>query len=601
MLCLFVLVMLEMLSVVFLRMLPIEATAALRAENGNVAALVAESGVTECLAWLRFQLSPPDGSASREPLYPSVYPSESQRTTQMGGGWSFCWSLTADDKTYPNGSDPIRAYTLVSVASRDGVPQRQARVQIVQDSFSRFAKFVNVWPSSMVYPLRSNTAPAGGPVHVNDKLRLWIAEGASFWTSPGSPPFSHGVTASGVFDAGQPGQDGFAYYQGNTSGSDPARLPYDPNLGPIKERYARMVAGGQQNMKAGAARLDMPANTFNLRDAAWGFGSLNPLPTADGVYVNSTGAGAVSGGITIVGTVEEMQLGFGGSQPAGSSTVDYGTNSWVKVEQPVAGRNSIDANQCVTVVTVKESSVTLPAGATLNGSPLSASMLILPGNTLVRKADGTFALYSGGLNGAIYVTENIQDLWGVNKGRRTIAVESNKATGKYRKIVVGGKESDSDGSFSVQAGEKGLLQAGMVDGDGDGVLDVPANADNVLGLVAYDVEVSSKLKPSGSWSAAHPATNPLYMIAVVLAGIPDVGGGYKVAGYDSGGSGCAYRIGGQVQCEAGAWGTTSGNGFTLGNTFFDPAAASSPPPYFPTLPTFSIKSYEDIPIVGGRL
>jgi hypothetical protein len=600
MLCLFVLVMLQILATVFLRMLPVEATAALRSENGNVASLVAESGVTECMAWLKFQLAPPNGSSPKEPLHPSVYPSQAQRTATVGGGWSYRWSLEADPETFPNGNNPTRGYTVKATAYRDGLAMREVKAQILQDSLSRYARFFEIWPSTVVHPVRTTTAPAGGPVHVNDVMRLWVPEGLGYWNSSGTPIFTHGLTSSGVFNANHAGQDGFAYFQGNYSGSDPEKLPYHPTNGPIKERYARMVNGGQQNVRSGLGELPLPKHTFNLRDAAWGFGNANYLPNTDGVYVNTDGMGAVAGGVYIRGVVEELELGYGGSQPAGSGVVNYAGNSWMKIEQPLSGRNSIDAHQCVTVVGVDEAPVTLPAGAVLNGTTLASPVVCQTGTTLVRSYDGTFKSYPGKLNGVVYGTENIQDLWGVNKGRRTITVESDKSQAKYRKIVLGGKESDVDNTFSTNAGEKGILQFGAVDADNDGILDKPSSAANVLGLIGYDVEVSAKLKRNQTWASGHPAGNPLFLYACVLAGMPDVGGGYKVEGYDSGGAGYCYRYGGQVQCEAGAWGTTSGQGFVHGTTAFDEAAAVSPPPYFPTLPTFTVKSYEDTPVMSGE-
>ncbi len=599
-------IVLFIISLAFLSLLPVEARSAVRSEKIAMGGLAADAGITDALAWLRYQLAPKDGSASREPLAASVYPNEAARTRTLGGGWIFRWRLEADSETYPNGNNNVRGYTIVARAYLNGVAQREARAQVIQESLSQYAALYDTWPDNLVQPVRSDSAPAGGPVHVNDVMRLWVPEGAAYWSSSGLPQYSDGLTASGTFNGSQ---DGFAYYQGNWSGTNADMRPYNDG-GPIESRYNRMVSGGRDEMVAGYDKVELPENTFVLRDAAWGFEASNTLPTAAGVYLNEE-SGSVSG-IYIKGDVEEMELGYGGSQPAGSGTVNYGDNSWVKLELPITGQRSITNNQNYTVVTILESSVTLPAGSVVNGSTLSAptsysantSSGTTTATTLMRKPDGTFEYHDSELNGVVYTDGNVQDVWGVNKGRRTLAVSSDKATGITHNIIIGGKESDasttSAGSFSTSAGEKGIIQFGATDTDGDGVLDAPTTADNVLGMIADNVYVSSKLKHNSSWSSSHPQSNPLYLYVTVLGGIADANGTYGVQSYDSGGGGWAYRYGARILNAAGAWGTTSGHGLINGNTFFDQPASLSPPPYFPSTPTFSIKSYEDIVVTDGE-
>ncbi|MCA9791711.1 MAG: hypothetical protein KC910_07945, partial [Candidatus Eremiobacteraeota bacterium] len=287
-----------------------------------------------------------------------------------------------------------------------------------------------------------------------------------------------------------------------------------------------------------------------------------------------------------------------GSQTAGSSTVSYGTNSWIKVEQYRSGVRAIDSNQCYTVVTVEDGSVVLPASATVNGSKLKSPLTVAVGNTILRQPDGTFTTYQGVGNGVVYATSDIDNLWGTNKGRRTVVCEQNKSTSTYGTIRIGGWQNDSTGTISKSAGQKGLLAYGVSDANHDGVLDAPSTAANALGLVAYDVSVSSSLKGSG-WSYSHPSNNPLYLYCSVVAGMSGRGGSYSVESYNSGGAGYAYRYGSRIQVEAGAWGTTSGHGLIMGTSYFDEASAVSPPPYFPALPTFSVVTYEDVPVFDG--
>ena len=313
-----------------------------------------------------------------------------------------------------------------------------------------------------------------------------------------------------------------------------------------------------------------------------------------------------------------MELGLGGLQPAGPLAlqggsnpvkVDYGTNSWVKVELPIAGQNSIDTNKNVTVVSV-ETPVTLPVGSVVNGAtPLAVATTYPAGTTLVRRADGRFESYSSRLNGVVYSTGDIKDLWGVNKGKRTIAAENDAGTGNYRDIYIGGKENDSNSNtatnLSLTAGRKGIIQFGATDADGDGVLDPPTNGNNTLGIVARKVLVSERLKQSGSWSGSHPQSNPLYIYAVVLGGLNGGQGTYAVENTDpngnwSGGAGWAYKYGSRIMANGGAWGSTSGHGLVEGNTFFDEEAVENPPPYFPSSPTFEVKAYRDVPVTDGE-
>ena len=593
----FFMVVLFIMASAFLVLIPVESRAAQRSATQTQGALVADAGVTEAVTWMRYQLAPPDGSPSKEPMASGVYLSEADRTTVLGKGWTYRWELVPDAETFPNGSNSIRAYTVVSKAFRNGELKRIAKAEIIQDSLSQYAALYDEWPSNLVMPVRSTSAPANGPVHINDVMRLWISEGAAFWNSAGTPKFSHGITASGTFGSGG---DGFAYYQSNWYGSDANKRPYDSN-GPIASRYDRMAVGGSAAVTAGTSDVPLPKNNFEIRDAAWGFNATNSLPSTNGVYLNEENGQL--GGIYIQGDVEEMQLGHGGTQPAlplnggsfpPSVNVDYGDNSWVKIEQPGSATNSIDQNKNVTVVTVK-TSFTIPANAVVNGSTQSSPFAVPADSTLVRNADGTFRHYPTELNGVVYTNGDIDNLWGTNKGRRTVSVESDPENGVTHDIVIAGKENDSNGNISLAAGEKGLLQFGATDADGDGVLDAPTDANNTLGLVGYNVRISSSLKQNSSWATSHPSTNPLYLFGIVLGGNQGQGGSYKVDGYDSGDGGWTYRYGSRIMGEGGAWGTTSGHGLINGNTFFDEPASLSPPPYFPSAPSFTVKAYQDLP------
>lgn len=577
----------------FLVLLPVESRAARHSEELAQASLTTDAGVNEAMNWLRDTLAPP----SEEPMAAGVYPSEANRTRAIGNGWTYRWELIADSQTYPNGSNQLRAYTIVSKAFKNGKIVREARAEVMQDSLSKYAELINVWPSNLVKPLRSDSAPAGGPVHVNDILRMWIPEGSDFWSSPGEPIFDHGLTAVDTGSANDGSQDGFLYYQGNWWGTDSNKRPYNSS-GPIESRYARMAVGGRDAMSSTANYVPLPNNTFSLKEAAWGFGQ-SDYPTNPGVYLNEV-SGDVQG-IYIEGDVEEMELGYGGFEKSDSNgNVNYGDNSWVKIELPINGQRKIDDGENWSVVSVEETQVVLPAGTTVNGSTSGSATIVPTGSTLLRNPDGEYEYYNSSGNGVVYATGDINDLWGVNKGRRTIAVEGDADNNIKHTIEIGGKENDDNGAISLAAGEKGLIQFGVVDADGDGVLDPPDTADNVLGLIARDVMISDRLKNNDRWDTAQPESNPLYLYAVVLAGLNGDGGTYAVEDYDDGEDGWAYRYGSRIMVDAGAWGTTSGHGLVNGNTFYDEAAAISPPPYFPSQTTFTLRSYFEQPALTGE-
>ena len=180
-------------------------------------------------------------------------------------------------------------------------------------------------------------------------------------------------------------------------------------------------------MNAFSDYVELPQNTFAMRDAAWGFNQGAP-PATLGVHLNEVD-GQLQG-LYVRGDVEEMQLGVGGTQPVPSAgTVNYGNNSWIKLEQPqnltsAAGqpvRNSIDDNRCVTVVTVKDDPITLPTGSRVNGSVISSPQTVAVNSTIVRDAAGEFQTYSSVTNGMVYVNGSVKNLWWIFRGSRSLA------------------------------------------------------------------------------------------------------------------------------------------------------------------------------------
>ena len=672
----------------FIVLIPVETRAALRSERQIGGAYAAEAGVSDAIQFAQTRLNPNSNSSNNsvEPLASGVYPSVAERTIQVDDEWAYRWELSADAETFPNGSNPIRGYTVRSVAFRNGTAEREVVANIIQEPLTRFQVLYDTWPNNIFLPARNGDEPFVGPVHANEIMNLWVPEGLSYWDNNGDDVdrrFIGGVSTAGSFtDSG----DGFGWRLGNYSGNrpatasivNPALIPYDEN-GPIEARYSRLAEGGRDDVIAGTDRVELPTNTFSIEEAAWGFNNPQPAPSVSGTAA-TTGVtinvvqGSVQG-VYIEGDVEEIQLGVGGTEPAVSLSdpddnfptnaplVNYGQNSWFKVELPIANQNSIDASKNVTIVSVDELPITLPSGATLNGSTISGTQTIDVGSTLVRRANGDFESYPSRLNGTTFVNGDIQNLWGLNKGRRTFAVSGEETNlAEAHQITIGGREFDSDNGvgrnrardrFSVAAGEKGLVQFGVSDGDGDGVLDPPITAENALGLVGRNVLVSYKLAgingvgqlSEDGWDNSHPEGNPLYIFASVIGGLSGPGGdgifgleraplfafpgqgdfpvqidgGSSNIGVheDNGnfprvtslqsflGNGFRYQFGSEIVVDATAWSSVNGNGVLVaglgdGDTIFDEAAALNPPPFFPSSTRFLVQGIQERFISTGE-
>lgn len=162
------------------------------------------------------------------------------------------------------------------------------------------------------------------------------------------------------------------------------------------------------------------------------------------------------------------------------------------------------------------------------------------------------------LNGAIFSTDNIHALRGVNFERHTIAAGNNTA----RTISV----------------NDNLWQARTVRGA------KPADARNGLGLVAESVNFRTD---ETTWAALGQR---LYVYASIIAGRNTGSGGLDVSRADNGNwsaLGCAsgqnptYELfGGLIERKAKAR-LMGGKGWNQQHTF-DPQLAAAPPPFFPT-------------------
>lgn len=393
-LALFFLVVTTFLASAFLVLLPTELSSASRLLMDSTASLACDAGIQDTISWIRYSID--NGS---EPITASTANPPDYAVTRTGTIGDFEWTVTVtpDAWTPPRSAGAQRAYLLSSIVHHVSTSQPCRRVSawiMTGESFAKWARFVDRWPSSDTYTFVDSVI-LDGPYHINDPLNFYVE--SSFYSTSGQPPFRGTVSSAAM--AGPAYGDGVHYY-------DSSAAPYDYTGNPIPGRYERMFSGGRAALQTGVQRIELPPDSVSQSTSAWG--SSQALPTTDGVYVNANGS-TVSGGIYIRGDVAKMQLG-----------VDASGNATVKIQQ---------AGGTTTVTKVTEAGVTAPSGA-----------LVASGSTLVVGPGGTEQVLNGQPNGVIYATGSIQNLSGVNKGAQTIAVD----TTANKEIVMGGSVTRAD-------------------------------------------------------------------------------------------------------------------------------------------------------------
>lgn len=230
-----------------------------------------------------------------------------------------------------------------------------------------------------------------------------------------------------------------------------------------------------------------------------------------------------------------------------------------------------------------EQGYTLPANAQVEGVITNG---IVPKDHTVLVDQGTYRVSHGNLNGVTFVDGNIERLSGVNKGALT-AGENGLVKPSGRVIVAApefGKKLEITGNL-LQFYDRG----DQLQGPGNTLKtgELPSNADNALGLVAGEIQLSPDYRTS--------ANRPLDIYALILAGSgqmdgqgnpqlvngrqPTRGGfGTHPELLESGsplGLGRFRIFGGVIEAEARPWFLSpGGNRIGLeGELHYDPAAA----------------------------
>ncbi|NDD31057.1 MAG: hypothetical protein EB084_22610, partial [Proteobacteria bacterium] len=264
-LALFFLTALFLLAQAFQRLLPVELNAALIHQTDTSAYFAADAGVQDAIAYIENQLA--NGREVASPL---------TRPWAGLGAFSYQTTITADAQTPPNGSSPLRVFTLVSDACRSSDssrrPVRRITASIAQQSFARFGYFAD----------KTNGIPYGisyefdGPFHVNDPLQLTLP--SEFYNGGYAAIFNSTATSASVVSGSADGVD----YKGTP--------PFDGWGNPIAGRYEKVYKQGRHALTTGARRVELPPNTASLANAAWGDPTM-PKPTTAGVYVNQAKTG----------------------------------------------------------------------------------------------------------------------------------------------------------------------------------------------------------------------------------------------------------------------------------------------------------------------
>jgi len=171
------LALLELLAISVALRVPQGLRGAARLGDETAAYLAAEAGVQDTIAWLEFQLET------------GAEPEVVDRIGVLGED-SWTVQIEPDKYTYPKGHHSCRCYTLRG-EGHHASQTRRIQVSIVQESFGRYARFVDHWPAVQdpatdVY-YWAGRIHVNGPVHSNETLH--IAAVPAFYQ--GSERFPH--------------------------------------------------------------------------------------------------------------------------------------------------------------------------------------------------------------------------------------------------------------------------------------------------------------------------------------------------------------------------------------------------------------------------
>lgn len=457
--------------------------------------------------------------------------------------------------------------TILSVVEDEGGGLMIRRSQVYQESFSKYAYFTDVEPSTISF---GGGDQIFGPVHSNSPIKIY-SSGATF----------HGTvrTAQNV-----PTPQYGTFKQGYEEYVSPIAMPVTAELSKLQTQAAAGSTAftGNTSGSYGTATTRIEFMAIDLN----GDGDTNDANEGFIRVYQSTDANWVTGD---PGSPTTTCTGWGRSQvcttTGGIAATDLCGNWSSGSFHPTSGMSSSAATSALTSSTRRcylggSDSIAGTFRATTDGH---GQWLAYPGTVsplLSTRADKNYLFpISRQLNpnfkGVIYVAGNVV-VSGKVRGKVTVAASGDIIFGDDITYVTdpgAGTCSDIAGYF---AGDQVIV------------------ADNAL---------NAPQQVSSTYRTYDDTKDEFFHGTVLALNI------FTVNNYDSGatntedcegtnnGRGCLYLTGGIIQNTRGAVGTSSGSGYVKRYSY-DTCGATNPPPYFPTTGYFAKGQYYNVDPVG---
>lgn len=339
-----------------------------------------------------------------------------KKTPLVMGLWS-TYSIIIPDADTPGGKNTLtgstvttffggsgkagrRCYQIVSLAYYQGFPTLRAKSTILEDSFARYSLFVDSDPNKEWYlqALKGQVTTLG-PVHTNGNFHfaidpaLWGASSTDAVPFNGLLTFGKYATAADGLDTAHPG-DGNLYSQGNDiAGSQETHRPFDLTSGSSADRYGKMLAGGQSNLRK-TSTVSLPPDSTKISNAAYGTGfDTTPYSNStvaahvssgtapDGIFVFPNGSNKAAGGVVVKGDQEKMFLEVvdANGKPMGVNN----TSQLTALEDGTAvGNPAIRVQSKQTQTAVSTTTATVTTTATIPGTTTSSPTGTSTGTTV---------------------------------------------------------------------------------------------------------------------------------------------------------------------------------------------------------------------------
>lgn len=282
----------QLVALGFARLLPTELNGTLRYQIDVASSLAADAGIQYAVVYLEDKLS-----REQEPVPgpQSTLVLESERLGLSLNGWDWRVTLHPDPQTPPLGNNPRRAYSIESQALLRDQVHRVVTVQVVQQSFVRYARFTNTWPA--VVSAWAGAQHFSGPVHSNEIIRIGIHPG--YYTNGDDQLFQAKVTSVG----------GIKY------------TPETLEPPPATEAQYRRLFNIPREPTRRRTKIEVPWEPNMLRQASLAGGQPDP-----GSITVRPG-----GGIFLRGTVDELRLAVENGEPV--QYITMGGTTYKVIEQ----------------------------------------------------------------------------------------------------------------------------------------------------------------------------------------------------------------------------------------------------------------------------